>query len=195
MSSELTKLLIPAGMALAGTIFGLWLGQWRWSAELRMKKRRAFDARRYTAYDELWTILENAHISIRTGLPSQQDIHNLDRRINSFRLRNAVLLDEEDSSLSNRYFNSIVSVGTKVAESGSRQLAEEWERTNVVPAADTNELQELARAMETAERLRGELIARIRDVMLMTGYAVEGAITPPRDSFSGQDKGSQPTDD
>lgn len=169
---DLLKVVLPAAMALFGTIFGLWLGQRRWSSELKMTKRRAFDAQRYTAYAELWKVLENAHIIIRTGRPEGDEVRKLDQEINSFRLRNAILLDTADSKLSNQYFNSILRLSKIIAESGSRELAQRFETTSAFEDSDIANIKGLVKANQDAEALREELILRIRAVMLETSYAV-----------------------
>jgi hypothetical protein len=169
---DLLKIVLPAAMALFGTLFGLWLGQRRWSSELKMTKRRAFDAQRYSAYEELWKILENAHITIRTGRPEMAEVQKLDQEINGFRLRNAILLDKSDSKLSNRYFNSILRLSEVISESGSHELAERFETTSAFEDADIADIQALVKANQDAEALREELILRIRAVMLETSYAV-----------------------
>ena len=45
-------------------------------------------------------MLENAHITIRTGRPEPEKVSELDQQINEFRLRNSVLLEKEDTSVS-----------------------------------------------------------------------------------------------
>jgi hypothetical protein len=136
-----------------------------------MKKRRAFDARRYGAYEDLWKILENAHITIRTGRPETSEVQHLDEQINAFRLRNAIFLDPSDSALSTRYFNAVVRLSKVIAESGSRELQEQFALTNTIPAADIANVSDLVKANDNATRLRDELMARIRTVMLETSYA------------------------
>jgi hypothetical protein len=173
--NDVVRIVLPALLAFLGTVFGLWLGHRRWSSEFQMKKRRAFDARRYEAYQELWKLLENAHIAIRTGRPEKSAVHALDQEINSFRLRNAIVLDAPDSELSNRYFNSIVALSKAIAESGSRELAERYHSTSKFANAEIANISELVKANEDASRLREELIGRIRTVMLETSYAVTAA--------------------
>jgi hypothetical protein len=171
VNEQIMKVLVPALLALFGTGFGLWLGQRRWSTELRMKKRRAFDARRYAAYEELWRIVESAHITIRTGRPETSEVHQLSEQVNAFRLQNAIFLEPLDSELSNRYFNSVVRLAKAIAESGSRELQERFALTNTIPEADVAKLGDLVKANANATRLRDELMARVRTVMLETSYA------------------------
>jgi hypothetical protein len=172
---DFLKVVLPAAMALFGTLFGLWLGQRRWSSELKMTKRRAFDAQRYLAYEALWKILEDAHITIRTGRPEMNEVLRLEQGINAFRLRNAILLDSADSELSNRYFDSILKLSKIIAESGSRELAEEFYRTAKFSTPDIAKINGLVHANREAEVLREELIVRIRAVMLETSYAMGAA--------------------
>src|SRR5687768_9071584 len=102
MNQQIVSIAIPAVLTLLGTAVGLWLGHWRWSSELRMKKRQAFDARRYEAYQDLWKLLEEAHIQLRLREPpTPDDIVRLDSTLNHFRLRNTIFLDSTDAELSN----------------------------------------------------------------------------------------------
>jgi hypothetical protein len=172
--NDMIRIVLPALLAFFGTIFGLWLGHRRWSSEFQMKKRRAFDARRHEAYDQLWKILENAHIAIRTGRPETSAVQALEQEINSFRLRNAIVLEASDSELSNRYFNSIVALSTVIAESGSRKLAKRYRSTGLFGEEEIGNINALVKANEDTSRLREELIGRIRSVMLETSYAVTG---------------------
>jgi hypothetical protein len=173
--NDMIRIVLPALLAFLGTIFGLWLGHRRWSSEFQMKKRRAFDARRHEAYDQLWKILENAHIAIRTGRPETSAVQALEQEINSFRLRNAILLDASDSELSTRYFNSIVALSKEIAKSGSRKLTKQYQSTGLFGEADVAKINDLVKANEDTSRLREELIDRIRSVMLETSYAVTAA--------------------
>ncbi len=172
MTPDLLQILLPALLALAGTVFGVWLGHRRWASEFNQKKRQAFDASRYRAYEELWKVLENAHITIRTGRPEPEKVSELDQQINEFRLRNSVLLEKEDMQLSNDYFNSIVKLAEIIAESGSRELEERFAHTNMFGEGEIGELAALNEANEHAEELRNRLIERVRSIMLETSYAV-----------------------
>lgn len=169
---ESMRVFVPAALGLLGTLFGLWLGHWRWSSELRMNRRKAFDARRHRAYEELWSIVESAHIALRTAAPSVADVRQLDQQINAYRMKNAVLLDAPDAELSNRYFNSVVALSRQIAESGSRELAERFTHTDAIAATDVAGVNELVEATAEVNRLRDELISRVRAVMLETSYAV-----------------------
>lgn len=92
----------------------------------------------------------------------------MEQQINSFRLRNAILLDHSDSVLAYEYFDSILRLSKVIAESGSRELAERFEATS--PMRD---IRELVKANEVVEKLREELIGRLRAVLLETSYAAK----------------------
>jgi hypothetical protein len=169
------QLVLPALLGLLGTFFGLWLGHWRWSSELRMNKRRAFDARRHAAYEELWSILENAHITIRTGRPETGDVLKLEQQINAFCLRNAIFLEPADAALSTEYFNGLVQLSRVIAASGSRDLQEQFTQTNTFASSEIHEVSALVQANEVVGALREKLILRTRAVMLETSYAASSA--------------------
>jgi len=173
MGNVSATVIMPALLGLAGTLLGLWLGHWRWSSEMRMKKRAAYDARRHDAYLDLWNILENAHVAIRTDQPKPDEIRALEKQINAFRLRNAIFLDEADSVLSSKYFGSVVKFADTLAASGSRTMAEEFENTGTFSAADMRGFDDLLSASKVVDGLRGELIGRIKAVMLETSYAAK----------------------
>ena len=99
-------------------------------------------------------------------------METLQQEINSFRLRNAIVLDASDSELSNRYFNSIVALSNVIAESGSRKLAKRYRSTGLFGEEEIAKINDLVKANEDTARLREELIGRIRSVMLETSYAV-----------------------
>jgi hypothetical protein len=171
LSDDLMRVLLPAAVGLLGTILGLWLGHWRWSSELRMTKRRAFDARRHAAYAELWNVVEGAHIVIRTARPDAKDVQKLEQEINVFCLRNAIVLDPADAKLSTGYFNAVVRLSNVIAESGSRELEERFAMSVSFASSEIAHVQGLVDATENAARLRDELSERIRAVMIETSYA------------------------
>jgi len=175
MPEELLTVIVPAIAGLAGTLVGLWMGQRRWAAEFRLKKRKAFDALRHKAYQQLWTTLENAHVAIRTGRPEPAQIKALDREINTFRLYNSVYLEPEDLTLSNRYFNSVIELAGIIAKSGSEELAERFENTNAFTESEVREIEGLAEANRKAEQMRNALVERVRAILLETSYAVTPA--------------------
>src|SRR5882724_8871626 len=134
------KVALPALLALLGTLFGLWLGQMRWSSEQRMQKRRAFDAKRHAAYEELWNTVEGSHIAIRTQCPDENELQNLEQTINAFRLRNAIFLIAADSDLASDYFTEIVRLAKLVKESGSPLIERNFASTVVNVSPDQHEL-------------------------------------------------------
>jgi hypothetical protein len=169
--NDLLRVGLPALLALLGTAFGLWLGHWRWSSELRMTRRRAFDARRYAAYQDLWNILEDAHVAIRTGRPEPGEVYKLVQHINGFRLRNAIYIEPADSTLSNDYFDSIVQLSRALAYSGSGELEQDWGATREFGKSEIQGIEDLVKANEKVGMLRDQLMGRIRAVMLETSYA------------------------
>lgn len=70
--------------------------------------------------------------------------------------------------LAYEYFDSILRLSKVIAESGSRELAERFEATS--PMRD---IRELVKANEVVEKLREELIGRLRAVLLETSYAAK----------------------
>jgi hypothetical protein len=172
MGDELAKVAIPALLGLLGTLFGLWVGQSRWSSELRMKKRRAFDAKRHVAYEELWNIVENGHITLRVDVPEVAEVRKLEQHINAFRMRNAIYLDAEDSTLAGAYFNTVVKLATAIAESGSRTLSQQYNSTGMIVSSDVAHVQGLAAMNEQVSAAREQLIARTKALLLDTSYAV-----------------------
>jgi hypothetical protein len=172
---DLLKVLLPAVVGLIGTLFGLWLGHRRWSAERQTSKRSGFDAKRHRAYVELWDMVESAHITIRTAQPTLPEIRELDKKINAFRMRNEPVLDSADLDLSNRYFNSVVTLSAAVAASGSKEMAERFQTTATIPGSDVEELKDLVEATEKVRAVRQELLDRVRAVLLETSYAADAA--------------------
>ncbi len=172
MYDELAKAAVPALVGLLGTLFGLWVGQSRWSSELRLKKRRAFDAKRHVAYEELWIIVENGHITLRVDVSEVAEVRKLEQHINSFRMRNAIYLDAEDSVLAGTYFSTVVKLATAIAESGSRTLSEQFNSTRVIVSDDVAHVQGLAAMNEQVTAAREQLIVRTKAVLLDTSYAV-----------------------
>jgi hypothetical protein len=156
-------------VGLLGTVFGLWLGQRRWSSEQKMQKRRAFDAKRHAAYEELWNTVEGSHIAIRTSCPDESQLRDLEQKINAFRLRNAIYLSSQDSDLASEYFTEVVKLSKLVADSGSPLLQRDFASTIVgIQQAPT----ELTVADYRVSNTRAKLIERIQAVMLETSYAV-----------------------
>jgi len=178
MSDDMVKVALPALLALLGTLFGLWLGHLRWSSEQRLQKRRAFDAKRHAAYEELWNTVEGSHITIRTQRPDDSQLRELEQKTNAFRLRNAIFLNSRDSDLASHYFNEVVKLSKLIQESGSPVLEGDFTSTALrVQQADhqdphkLHELQELTLTDYRVGNLRTELIERIQAVMLETSYA------------------------
>jgi hypothetical protein len=181
MTDDFVKVAVPAALGLLGTLFGLWLGQIRWSSEQRLQKRRAFDAKRYAAYEELWNTVEGAHIALRVSAPTEDQLRELEQKINAFRLRNAIFLNPDDSGLASEYFTEIIELSKLVRNSGSPLLEREWSST-IIRATQETEFQEsdktrqLDLAAYRASNSRSRLLERIQSMMLETSYAASKSV-------------------
>jgi hypothetical protein len=173
MTNGLLAVVGPAIIGLLGTVLGLWIGHRRWYAEHRLAKRRAFDASRYDAYQKLWEVVESAHIKIRVELPTKLQMEELQRGINVFRMRNAILIDQPDSELAEEYFRCAMQLGNAIAEHGSKEFLSDYNTTRSDLGPDAQRVNELAEASTKLTTVRNQLISRVKAVLLETSYAVK----------------------
>ncbi|MBI2768752.1 MAG: hypothetical protein HYX47_03975 [Burkholderiales bacterium] len=134
----------------------------QWKVNRSSENRKAFSAERVAKHRELWGLVEDLHVSIRTNLPSKQELTSLDQTLNSFRLRNSLYLSAAVLSASNSYFNALRDYYLLLIEIGTVEDLQRFETTQALPAGATDAWERLGTHQESFEKRREELIQLIR---------------------------------
>ncbi|MET7372866.1 hypothetical protein [Micromonospora arida] len=164
MSATLAVSIATPLLAMAGVLFGLWLGHRRWRVEQTQKVASHFDDNLRQTYLELWDVVEDVHLRMRsavTGL-SPGEFGGLIADVNNFMIRKGLFIERKDRYLvleylfwTNEFLRRVVS-----SEEGRAYIAVSMAHSDLSPRVD-----ELALIADRAEALRSELRERIRQVV------------------------------
>lgn len=152
-------------MALAGVLFGLWIGQRRWRTEQDQKQQAKFLENRMDAYIELWDVVEQLNTQLREigFFPYEpKDFLASLSGVNNFMLRKGLFIEQDDRYLVLDYLSSTFEFLQEVA--GDHQAAHLLQSSFVV-GAEPALLKELIAIDRRNRDQREKLKARIREVL------------------------------
>lgn len=164
MTPALWIAIVGPLLALAGVLLGLWLGQKRWKAEQLQKERTKYDENLKATYLELWDVVEEVHIKMRSGLVgfTAEEFGGLIADVNNFMIRKGLFIERQDRYLVLEYL-------FWTNEFLRRVVSSKEGRAYVLHSLSSDEMpthvEELHQISEKAEELRGRLRARIREVI------------------------------
>ena len=162
---DLLKILIPAVLALAGTIAGIVFAQRRWSAERASAKSADFARERREAYKQLWALLEETHMKIRGALDLPQDWHGMLAALNAFILKADVYLEPDIHQLANDYVDGLRHLRETIDKYGSEVESIGFADSRAASPALTYTATAIRDAAQLSERLRNELKQRVVAVL------------------------------
>ncbi len=152
-------------VALIGTIITIYFGYRQWKKQQDTSRYSTFVTEKHAAYKMLWEKLEEVHIKLRTDSVSYSDFNNLVREVNSYILKNALYLEEQDKELSNQYLKSVFRFKEIISESGDDDAQEAMNVTGNMPLNTIKKIKELQTIMEEVNKIRGTIIERFKKII------------------------------
>ncbi|MBZ0290569.1 MAG: hypothetical protein K8I30_23295 [Anaerolineae bacterium] len=161
MSDSTIQAIVPALIALLGTLLTIAVGVWQWRRQNQAQRADPFKADKQAAYKALWDKLEDAHVKIRVENTDTADYKKVVQDINGFMLKQALYLDEADRILANTYLKNLQAFSDFVQSSANESLKETWADTGAFPPEMTNAV----RAYQQMEAARNQILERCRKVL------------------------------
>lgn len=160
-----TATVIAALIALVGTLAGLGLGYRRWSQERRARHSDKFEDERREIYKGLWDRVEEVNAALRRNRVDEAGFSELVSDLNEFMIRNGAHVDDPDQSLVNQYVAAVKRFDEVVAATESADVKVPYGKTTTIPPDVLVKVKVLADAQEQVNRLRTELLAKVRSVI------------------------------
>ena len=112
--------IVTVGAGLAGALVGVAASELRWRRERRVVPSDEYQKRRRDAYAALWDAVEDAYLEARSSVEhfDQRRIVELTFRVNSFLVRNAPYLDDEDRGWVDMYLSAAFQLVAAVQREG-----------------------------------------------------------------------------
>jgi hypothetical protein len=162
MSDSTIQAIVPALIALLGTLLTIGFGYWQWRKQNQSQRGTTpFNADKQAAYKGLWEKLEEAHVKVRVENTNATDYKKVVQDINGFILKQALYLDEADRTLANTYLSKLQEFSDFVQSSQNESMKETWAITSEFPA----EMTDAIRSYQEMEAARNQLLERCRKVL------------------------------
>ena len=157
-TEQILLVSIPALIALVGTIVTVIIQQ----RNRKSDQTQGFVTDRQNVYKQLWEMLEDAHVKLRTT----QDMDGgqfkaLLSDVNGFILKSSLYLEDGDQALANRYIKAIRRMRDLIAETDNEELQDAMEITGAIPV-EPETMQALRQSVTEVDSLRNELLERFR---------------------------------
>ena len=102
--NDMLKTVIPALIALAGTVMVAFIGYRQWKRQQDSSRQSEYRTQRQQTYKELWEKLEDVHVRLRTEVVGGYEFSSLVRDVNSFILKRGLYLEKDDRELGKSVF-------------------------------------------------------------------------------------------
>jgi hypothetical protein len=163
---ELLKTILPACIALVGTILVAIVGYRQWKRQQELARYGSFLSERQSAYKRLWERLEAAHLYVRTEAFEREVFQELLRAANVHMIVEGLLLRDGEKERVNRYLQALEVLGRCLASEAAGRAREEARETlyatGAIPPAVLRAVKGLESAWAAVEAERTDLIARFR---------------------------------
>jgi hypothetical protein len=170
---------LAASTALLGTGLGLIVGELRARRDNEREEATFYRDRRREAYEQLWRITEQAHVTARieARVRPEEQIELLGTA-NSFAMLNAVYIDAADRQLAHNYLQSVLTFLSLLAETAEgRRYRGISLSTTQFPEDFGPTVQHLSEALKLSRQLGSELRSRVRTAL---GGPSPKPIPPPQ---------------
>lgn len=127
--------------------------------------RQRFAADHRAAYKELWTRLQEVHIKLRTEEVDLETFRHLLREVNSFLLRQSLLIEEEDRTLAARYLQALYQFKEALFDTGDESAKDAWADTAPVPKETISMARQLRQLDAEVKRQHDLLAAKCLQVI------------------------------
>jgi hypothetical protein len=170
MSQELLLVLIPALIALGGTLFTVYFTVRQQRQQQKQDGSKPFTADQQAAYKGLWDKLEEVHVMMRTTDSALLKYNAALSEVNAFVLKNALYLDNDDQKLANQYLDSLKQiteiVNAHYTQNPESEAARTWSITETMAAPAMREFTPEEQAViEKMETIRQKILEKCRRVL------------------------------
>lgn len=158
--NEYLKIILPASIALIGTIITIFIGYRQWKRQQESTRHASYVTEKQSAYKGLWEKLEEVHVKLRTEDVHISEFNNLLRDVNSYILKNSLYLDREDQVLSNQYLKDVYRYKEIVTGSDDADAKSEFAITG--PGMPVETVREFKLLHDEVDQIRNRIIERFR---------------------------------
>jgi hypothetical protein len=163
--SDILKIVIPAIIALLGTVLTVFFGYRQWKRQQDAARYGTFLPERQKTYKELWEKLEDVHIRLRTENVNQDKFRKLVRNVNSYILKRSLYVEKDDHALANQYLSKVREFTEAVAKGGSKDAKRKMGDTEEVGPEVIQTVRDLERLRREVETIRGKILERFQTVL------------------------------
>lgn len=166
MSDETLNAIIPALIALIGTLITVIIGVWQFRSNKKTERSQRYTQQQQDAYGGLWEKLEAVHIQLRVDRVNSDQHKQLVQDVNSYILKNAIYLDDEDHKIANQYLTQLRDYEQMIRSMDDDAMGEAWDSTAAdIPVSTAENLQQFKLATEKLNAYRQQILEKCRKVM------------------------------
>ncbi len=165
MSEDTLNAIVPALIALAGTLITVYIGIWQWRSTRNTERSQRYSQQQQDSYRGLWEKLEAVHIQLRVDRVDSDQHTKLVQDVNSYILKNAIYLDDADHTAANQYLKVLRDYEQLIREMGDDEMGEAWEITASIPTNTVEHVQKFKQTSETLDHYRQQILEKCRKVL------------------------------
>lgn len=164
-SVEILKIVVPAAVALVGTVLTTIIAYRRWKREQEDARSGEYESQRQKAYSELWNMLVEVHIKLRVDAIDQPAFRTLVQEVTAYLLKSSLWLDKEDRRLATEYLHALYHFKEGVFALESEAARQSWIHTGELPADVAKDHGPLKALEADVTALEETLIKRFKSVL------------------------------
>lgn len=166
MDTTLLAVIIPAALALIGTVITVIVQMRQPKQDKRAEAQAQSLAEKQAVYKELWEKIEAVHVAARRAEHlSAEDFNRQLADVNSLIMTKSLFVDKQDWDLANRYLKAVRTFKEMVEATGDALLQEEVASTGEYAVESPHSIAELVGAMQEVNRLRDALLGRFQTII------------------------------
>jgi hypothetical protein len=163
--NDVLKNAVPALVALIGTVLAILIGYRQWKRQQETTRESEFRTQKQQTYKELWEMLEDVHVRLRTEVVESDEFSSLIRGVNSYILKRGLYLENDDQALANQYLAKVREFTNQVASSDSADAKQAVHDTETIPTKIILNVRELGKIQAEVNQIREEILVRYRKVL------------------------------
>jgi len=134
--TELLKVMVPAILALIGTLVTVLIGYKQWKRQQETTWQGKFQSDRQVAYQLLWELVTGVENNIRDSrVPDRARLDLRLMEVNRFILENSLHIDNADGTAAIQYLQDYYELGTLNQVASSGYVRQTWLSTNEIPSS------------------------------------------------------------
>jgi hypothetical protein len=164
---ENLKIVLPALVALIGTLVVAFVGYRQWKRQHFLARAGAVWSEKQLAYKVIWRKLEDVHLFIRSQAFDRNRYLELVRKVNIEMMRSGLLLERGEARIVNEYLSSMEAFASCLdeiedAESTRERVSELMYTTLALPPDIGQKSRDFQKAYDDLEGKRELVIQRFR---------------------------------